>query len=77
MDWALRDLCRTLDDPGANPLGEAHARLDAAVRAAYAMRKDADILTFLLALNQRCAAREAAGQPVTPPGLRLMVEENT
>ena len=34
IGWSLRDLCLTLDDPGANPLREAHARFDAAVRAA-------------------------------------------
>ncbi len=39
------------------------------------MPKGADILTFLLALNQTCAAKEAAGEPITPPGLPLPVEE--
>ena len=76
MGWSLRDLYRTLDEPGANPLREAQAKLDAAVRAAYAMPKGADILTFLLALNQTCAAKEAAGDPITPPGLPLPVEEH-
>jgi hypothetical protein len=76
MSWSLRDLYRTLDEPGSNPLRDAHARLDAAVRAAYGMPKDADILAFLLALNQTCAAQEAAGQPITPPGLPLPVEEH-
>jgi hypothetical protein len=71
MNWSLRDLYRTLDEPGSNPLRDAHAKLDAAVRAAYAMPKDADILAFLLDLNQSCAAKEAAGQAITPPGLPL------
>jgi hypothetical protein len=75
MDWSLRDLYRTLEEPGSNPLRDAQAKLDAAVRAAYAMSKDADILAFLLALNQACAAKEAAGEPITPPGLPLPVEE--
>jgi hypothetical protein len=39
------------------------------------MPKDADILAFLLTLNQSCAAKEAAGEPITPPGLPLAVEE--
>ena len=51
----------------------AHTRLDAAVRAAYAMPADADVLAFLLALNAELAARERAGQPVTPPGLPASV----
>ncbi len=76
MDWSLRDLYRTLDEPGSNPLRAAQAKLDAAVRAAYAMPKDADILAFLLALNQTCAAKEAAGEPITPPGLPLPVKEH-
>jgi hypothetical protein len=40
------------------------------------MPKDADILAFLLALNQSCAAQEAAGEPITPPGLPLPKEEH-
>jgi SAM-dependent methyltransferase len=71
MKWSLRDLYRTLEEPGGNPLREAQARLDSAVRAAYAMPQDADILAFLLALNQSCAAKEAAGETITPPGLPL------
>ena len=76
MNWSLRDLYRTLEEPGSTPLRDAQARLDTAVRAAYAMPKDADILAFLLALNQPCAAKEAAGEKITPPGLPLPVEEH-
>ncbi len=76
MNWSLRDLYRTLEEPGSNPLRDAQARLDTAVRAAYAMPKDVDILAFLLALNQTCAAKETAGEKITPPGLPLPVEEH-
>jgi hypothetical protein len=76
MNWSLRDLYRTLEEPGSNALRDAQARLDTAVRAAYAMPKTADILTFLLALNQSCAAKEAAGEKITPPGLPLPVAEH-
>ena len=76
MNWSLRDLYRTLEEPGSNPLREAQARLDTAVRTAYAMPKDADILAFLLALNQTCAVQEAAGEKITPPGLPLPLEEH-
>ncbi len=68
-DWSLRDLYRTLELPGKNPLREAHDRLDAAVREAYGMKPKADPLAFLLALNQTVAEREAKGEPVTAPGL--------
>jgi hypothetical protein len=40
------------------------------------MPKDADILAFLLHLNQSCATKEAAGEKITPPGLPLPVEEH-
>jgi hypothetical protein len=67
--WSLRDLYRTLELPGQNPLRDAHQRLDAAVRAAYAMGARDDPLAFLLALNKAVAGREAQGQTVTAPGL--------
>ena len=35
LGYSLRALYRTLELPGANPLREAHTRLDTAVRAAY------------------------------------------
>jgi hypothetical protein len=66
---SLRDLYRSLDLPGKNPLRDAHAALDAAVRAAYGMKAADDPLAFLLALNGEVAAREAAGAAVVAPGL--------
>lgn len=77
LGYSLRALYRTLDTPGANPLKDAHAALDAAVRAAYAMPPAADALTFLLALNLACAAREKIGEPITPPGLPLPPGEHS
>ena len=80
LKYSLRDLYRTLEEPGANPLREAHARLDTAVRAAYRgtdsavpsiTNADADPLAFLLDLNLTCAAKESAGEKITPPGLPL------
>jgi len=75
LNYSLRDLYRTLEQPGDNPLREAHSRLDATVRAAYGMRDDADPLAFLLELNLACAAKEKAGGRITPPGLPLPTEE--
>jgi SAM-dependent methyltransferase len=66
---SFRDLYRTLDEPGANPLRAAHARLDAAARAAYGFAPGAEPLGALLALNHAVAAREAAGEAVVGPGL--------
>ena len=74
----LRDLYRTLDKPGANPLKDLQTKLDDAVRQAYQMPKGADSITFLLNLNQKLASREAAGQSITGPGLpsSIMDPEN-
>jgi len=69
LKYSLRKLYRTLEEPGANPLRDAHTRLDTAVRAAYGMPNDADPLAFLLALNLDLAAKEKAGERITPPGL--------
>jgi hypothetical protein len=76
LNYSLRDLYRTLEQPGDNPLREAHARLDAAVRAAYGIADDVDPLAFLLELNLACAAKEKAGEKIRPPGLPLPREEH-
>ncbi len=76
LGYSLRDLYRTLEEPGANPLRDAHARLDTAVRAAYGMPASADPLAFLLELNLALAAKEKNGGPITPPGLPLSPGEH-
>ena len=72
--WSLRELYRTLELPGDNPLRKAHAELDAAVREAYGMKAKEDPLKFLLELNFEVAAREAKGLPVVAPGLPPVVK---
>lgn len=76
LKGGLRALYRTLELPGANPLKDAHAVLDAAVLAAYGFNSKADLLAQLLDLNQQVAARITAGEPVTAPGLPLPPEEH-
>ena len=68
-NWTLRELYRTLDLPGQNPLKSAQDKLNTAVRAAYGMKAKADPLTFLLNLNSDLATREASLLPVVGPGL--------
>lgn len=75
LKCSLRSLYRTLEQPGDNPLRDAHARLDSAVRAAYGMSEDADPLAFLLELNLACAAKEKANEKIQPPGLTLAANE--
>jgi len=67
--WSLRELYKSLETPGENRLRDAHSTLDAAVRAAYGMKPDEDILAFLLKLNLELANLEAKGKAITPPGL--------
>lgn len=69
LKGGLRALYRTLELPGANPLKDAHAALDAAVLAAYGFSPKADLLAQLLALNQTVAARITKSEPVTAPGI--------
>lgn len=71
--WSLREIYRTLDLPGDNPLRKAHAELDAAVREAYGMKAKEDPLQFLLELNFAVAEREAKGLLVIAPGLPPVV----
>jgi SAM-dependent methyltransferase len=75
----LRELYRSLEQPGKNPLKDLHAALDQAVLAAYGFDSPrhegdgqgvrADVLAQLLALNKMVAARIAAGESVTAPGI--------
>lgn len=70
----LRDLYRSLELPGANPLKDAHLKLDAAVRKAYGLSKTAGWLESLLALNAKLAEQKAHMQPVVGPGLPATVK---
>jgi hypothetical protein len=67
--YTLRELYRTMELPGDNPLKEAHARLDASVRRAYGISPKTNVLEFLFLLNQKVSEREASMQRVTGPGL--------
>jgi hypothetical protein len=69
LKGGLRALYRTLELPGANPLKDAHAALDAAVLTAYGFSAKKDLLAQLLALNQQVAAKIERGEPVTAPGV--------
>ena len=66
---SLRDLYRTLELSGKNPLKSAHIELDKAVRNAYGMGKNEEPLSFLLNLNRCVSEREANQEPVLAPGL--------
>jgi hypothetical protein len=79
----LRDLYRSLEQPGKNPLKDLHAALDAAVMGAYGFdphpptpsplrkegEKGGDVLALLLRLNEQVAERIERGEAVTAPGI--------
>lgn len=65
----LRAVYRTLELPGANPLKDAHAALDAAVLDAYGFSPKTDLLAQLLNLNHTVADRIARDETVTSPGI--------
>jgi hypothetical protein len=67
----LRDMYRTLELPGKNPLRDLHDALDEAVLAAYGFDPNGDVLAQLLALNEIVAARINTGEAVTSPGVPL------
>jgi hypothetical protein len=69
LKGGLRALYRTLELPGANPLKDAHAALDAAVLTAYGFSAKKDLLAQLLELNLAVAQRIEQSEPVTPPGI--------
>jgi len=75
--YTLRDIYRTMELPGDNPLKQAHAKLDGAVRRAYGMPLKANVLEFIFSLNQTVAEREGTMQPVTGPGLPAVVKNRS
>lgn len=75
-NWSLRELYRTLDAPGKNPLRTAQDNLDKVVQAAYGMKPKADPLAFLLKLNHQLVEREVAGESITGPGLPPCVNDS-
>ena len=52
-------------------------RLDAAVFSVYGMKKNEDILAFLLALNLDLVKKEASGKSISGPGLPPIVKDST
>lgn len=71
----LRDLYRALEDAGSNPVAEAQIVLDVAVRKAYGMSKNTDVLEFLLQLNCEIAEKEQRGLKVGGPGVPEQVRD--
>lgn len=73
--FCLRDIYKTMETTPNNPVSEIQAELDNAVRDAYGMSPEDDILEFILKLNKKCHDREVAGKEITPPGLPKSVKD--
>lgn len=73
--YTLRQLYRIMDDTPDNPVSELQNLLDNAVREAYGMSRDADILQYLLNMNRRLYEREQKGEDVFGPGLPEKIKD--
>ena len=75
--YTLRQLYRIMDDTPENPVTEIQAQLDNAVRDAYGMRRDEDVLQFLLDLNGKVYEKEQHGGKVQGPGLPDKIKDKS
>lgn len=76
-NFTLRDIYRILEEPGANPLKDAHKKLDEAVLSAYGFGKRKDPLLQLLELNLKVAGKIKDGEKVQGPGLPKCVKNKS
>jgi hypothetical protein len=72
---SLRELYQVMEETPVNPVSEAQDRLDAAVRSAYGMKPNEDILALLLDLNLTLAEGEARGEVILGPGLPPYIDK--
>ncbi|MFH1069158.1 MAG: type IIL restriction-modification enzyme MmeI [Candidatus Glassbacteria bacterium] len=75
--WCLRELYRSLDVPGSNPIKETTSELDHAVKIAYGMGSKVDTLEFLLKLNLTLADLEKKGERIIGPGLPPIIRNES
>ncbi len=72
---SLRDLYRSMENPGAHPLKDAQSKLDDVVRLAYGMKRSDNSQSFLLKLNHEVSLAEKKGKHVDGPGLPKAVKD--
>lgn len=72
----LRDVYRDLEIPGNHVLKNIQDELDDAVRNAYGMKSEDELLQFLFELNQWAFKREQSGKDVTGPGVPNGVDKS-
>lgn len=74
-NMSLRDLYRSVENPGTHPLKKVMMRLDSAVAEAYAIKGKVNLLEFLLKLNSQVVTQELSGGRVVGPGLPPCVND--
>jgi hypothetical protein len=75
LNYSLRDLYCTLEQPGDNPLRHVHARLATLVLAGHRVPDNSDPIAFLLEPNLACATKQKSSEKIMPPGLPLPPDE--
>ena len=73
--YCLRDIYNIINEPGDDPLKDAHKKLDDTVFAAYGFSKRKDLLSQLLELNVEVAIKIENGDKVQSPGLPVCVKK--
>lgn len=76
LNLSLRELYRSIEDPGSHPLKEAQNNLDRMILAAYGVSAPLNPLEILLRLNEEVIAAESIGKPIIGPGLPPYVKEH-
>lgn len=76
-DFTLRDLYKLMESTPNNPVTEIQNKLDNAVKSAYGIKEEDDILEFLLNLNYECHKKEESGKTITPPGLPPSIKDSS
>ena len=73
---SLREVHKTIDMPGENPLRQCLHKLDEAVMQAYQIKTESQALRKLFDLNKEIHEAEIQGIPMQGPGIPAMFKEN-
>ncbi len=76
-NMTLRDIYRSLEQPGKNTIKDLQNALDKAVMEAYSFNENEDLLAQLLALNLAVSEKENINEKVQGPGLPSFIKDKT
>ena len=75
-NMSLREVHKTIDMPGENPLRQCLHKLDEAVMQAYQIKTESQALRKLFDLNKQIHEAEIQGISMQGPGIPAMFKEN-